>query len=103
MKAQRQLVQVAEGLQGRLPDGPLCHFGEDGVAQFPEGQRQHPGDAVSHQQHHRHHQYRRGVQRQGIDGMLVENRHGDVGNLGDNQKNQGDGDPEAQFGLTRRP
>ena len=76
---------------------------EDGVAQLAEGLRQDAGHAIGQDQGHRHGDgLRRGLA-QGIDGVLVEHRDVDVGDLGHDQQDQRHDHPAAQAGLALWP
>jgi hypothetical protein len=57
VEAQRQRMQVLEGLQRDGAGGALGGLGEHQLAQFGEQRRRQPQQAVAHQQRHRHHQH----------------------------------------------
>ena len=103
MEAQRKPVQVAKGLQARLADRPLGDLGEHRVTQLPEDLSHHPGQAVGHQQGHRHHDQGGGLGGQRVDRVLVEHRHRDVGRLGGDQEEDGDDHPRPEPRLPARP
>ena len=82
VEAQRQRVQVAEGLQRDRAHRALRHLGEQVFAQLGERGRRQPEEAVRDQQHERHHQHR-GALVEPVDDRLHQHRHADVGDLGE--------------------
>ena len=103
MEAQAERMQVPEHLQGEIANRSLRHRCEDGVADFAEGLRQHAGRAIGQDQEDRDHHRLRARVGQGVDGLLVEDRDVDVGDLGDDQQGQGDEHPGTQAPLTLWP
>jgi hypothetical protein len=98
VEAQAQGVQVAKDLQADAARRAFGGPGEDQLAQFGEQRSGQPQRAVGDQQAHRHHEQRGGVtglDRQGIDQVLQQHRHADVGHLGTEQKRQRDAHPPA--------
>ena len=103
MEAQRQGMEMVEHLERDVADGALRDRREDGVAQLAEGLGQDAGHAIGQDQGHRHgHGLGRGLA-QGIDGVLVEHRDVDVGDLGHDQQDHRHDHPAAQAGLALRP
>ena len=89
-------MEMAEDLEGEVADRPLRHRREDRVAHLAEGLGQHAGEAVGHDQGDRHrHDLGLGLA-QRVDGVLVEDRHVDVGDLGQHQQHQRHDDARAQ-------
>ena len=103
MEAQRQRVQVPEDVERHRPDRALGHLGEDRVAQFAERQRQDAGEAIGQDHADGQHRHRPGRRAQRVDGVLVEHRHIDVGDLGDEQADDGGDDPDTKLHLVARP
>ena len=102
MIAQRQGVDVAEGAQRQLADRALADLGEDGVAQLVEALRHDPGSPVGDDQADRHRDD--GIaRRQGVDRVLVEQRHIDVDELAGEQKSDCQHDPRPQLERIARP
>ncbi len=84
MKAQGQRVDVAKGRERHLAHRPLADLGEDGIAQFVEALRHHPGGAIGEDRRDRHGDrggMRCGGSSKGVDGPLVEQRDRDVDEL----------------------
>jgi hypothetical protein len=84
----------------------LRHRREHRVAHLAERLREHAGEAVGHDQRHRHrHDLRLVAQR--VDGVLVEDRHVDVGDLGQTSSTPAADHARAQvhspFGHKWRP
>ena len=103
MEAQRQGMEMVEHLEGDVADGALRDRREDGVAQLAESLGQDAGHAIGQDQGHRHGDgLGRGLA-QGIDGILVEHRDVDVGDLGHDQQHHRHDDAAAQAGLAFRP
>ncbi len=96
MEPQRQCMEMAEHFEGEVTDRPLGDRREDGVADFAERLRQHAGEAVGDDQGDRHRHRLGGGRSQRIDGVLVEDRHVDVDDLGQHQQHQGNDDADAQ-------
>jgi hypothetical protein len=93
MKAKRQLVQMAEGLQGDGPHRALGDLGKEEFAQFGEcrrGQAQRPvGDEQPYRQ--RQHVTLR-TWSEAVDDLLENDRNADVGDLGRDQAAECEGD-----------
>src|SRR6185437_6632504 len=103
MEAQRQRVQMAEGGEADHAHGVLLDLGEDRVAQLAESLGGDARDAVNDDQRHWHDDDRRMARRQRVDRLLVEQRHGDVDELGDDEAEQRQHDAQAQIGAVARP
>ena len=101
MEAEREPVQVAEGRERDLADRPLADLGEDRVAEFPEGGRQHPDDAVAEDHADGHDRQRLAVRAEDIHRLLVEDRDVDGGDLGKREEAQRHRDPDPD--LERAP
>ena len=80
-------MEMVEHLEGEVADRALRHRREDRVAHLAEGLGQHAGEAVGHDQGDRH-RHDLGLVAQRVDGVLVEDRHVDVGDLGQDQQHQ---------------
>src|SRR5262249_49616417 len=101
MEPQRQRVQMPKHGQGDLPYRALSDLGENGVAQFVESARHYPGRTVGEDQGDRHrHDIGCG---QGVDRMLVEERHHYINELRSEQEQERDDDAEPQLQRIARP
>ena len=88
-------MDVAECGQRQPAHGALTDLGEDGVAQLVEALRHHPGDPVGDDQANRHGDHEvAGCQ--GVDCLLVEERHVNVDELACEQERHRQHDPRAQ-------
>ena len=91
MEAQRQRVQMAEGLQRNRAHGALRHLGEQVLAQLSESSRRQPQRTVGREQRQRQNQrLPRRDSGQPIDDLLQYQRHTDVGELGRDQTAEGE-------------
>jgi hypothetical protein len=107
VEAQAEGVQVPEGFQRDAARRALGGLGEHQFAQLGEqgcGQAQ---QAVAHQQGDRHHQHRRGIaglERHGVDQVLEQQRHADVGQLGaDHESERGQHPPFVLPEIGKQP
>ena len=78
--AQRQRMQVAEGLQRQRAHRRLRHVDEEELAQLGEERRRQPQQAVGDDQCHRDDQHaggRLGRRREPVDDLLQQDRHAD--------------------------
>ena len=96
-------MQMLESLQTRPTPGSLLDPGENDVAQFAKGSRESISETVADNQEYRDIKGLDGFAGQDIHGLLVEQRHGHVDRLGDNQKDERDQDPDSQIRPVRRP
>jgi hypothetical protein len=92
MEAQRQAVQMLEGLQRDAADRPLRHLGEDAVPQLGEGLGRDARGAIGQQQPDRHgqhgHRRRARLHCERIHHALEQQGHDHIGELGDRQAGQ---------------
>ena len=102
MKAQGQGVDMAKRGQRQPADSALADLGEDGVAQFVEALRHHPGEPIGDDQG-----YRNGNHDvagcQSVDRLLVKQWHVDVDKLAGKEKADRQDDPRPQLERVARP
>ena len=103
MEAQGQGMQMAEDLQGEAADRPLRDRREQRIAQLAERLGRDPGHAIGQDERDGHRDRLHLGIAQGIDGVLVDDRHVDVGDLGRDQQYPGHDHAAAQADLAFRP
>ncbi len=102
MEAQRQAVEMAEGVEPDHAHGMLLDLGEDRIAQLARGLRHDPCDAVGDDQHHRHgDDLLRGAER--VDGLPVEQRHADIDEFRDDEARHRQDDTGPELDRFARP
>jgi hypothetical protein len=93
VKAQGEIVHVAEGHQRHPPNRALGHLGEERVAQLAEAARHDPGKTIGQQQpDRRHHQYLP-CGREAVHRLAQDHGHVDGGDLGRDQQQERDHHP----------
>ena len=102
METEAERVEMVEHFEGEVADRPLRHRREDRVAHLAERLGQHAGEAVGQDQRDRH-RHHLGLAAQPVDGVLVEDRHVDVGELGQDQQHKPCDDAGTQRPFTLRP
>ena len=103
MEAKAECMEMTEHFEREVADRPLRHRREDRIAHLAEGLRQHARQAIGKDQRDRHRHSLRLAVAQGIDGVLVEERHIDVDHFGQDQQHERDKDAAAQPPLILRP
>ena len=101
--AQRQGMEMIEDLQCEIADRALRDGCEYRVADFAKGLREHARRAVSQDQYDRHGDGLRRSRPQRVDRLLVEERHIDRDDLGQDQHRQRNDDAQPEALLTFRP
>jgi hypothetical protein len=108
VEAQRELVQVLEGFERELAHGVLADRGEEYVAQLLEAGIDDVAEAISDDQHQRDGDaHDEGVVGRGtierVDDALVGEGDERGRHLGDQQRADGEDNPELEVGPILRP
>jgi hypothetical protein len=103
MEAQRQTVQVPEGLERHDAHGALLHAGKHRVAEFGKPGGGDAQQAIAGNQRYRQCQHRPVLRRQRVDRVAVDQRHIYGGDFCRDQEHRRDDDAQMRGMLALRP